>query len=280
MSNFKQNFHLYLIIAFISLLPASANGGIIETSTLLQATTTTDGEIHVSGPIINTGNAAAYDSTVEILMADKRYPAVNLGDNPPGGELGLDYKIAGDDLKPGHYILVVNINFEDLSGRQHNVYRYLPLNYRIDDFDEDNQGISIKLNAPHFNLRSPFRLSEKLELTTYNATGTTIQPTLSFYLPDGITCAQSSIQTMVPPGETKIKEFTIQGDRSAIAGNQIVAIAWWRLNDRIYSIKSESEMVIVHEPILFQWYLAFSTILLSLLVLRAVVKHHRSQRTA
>jgi hypothetical protein len=160
MGNLKRDIHLYLIIAFISLLPGSADGSIIETSTRMQVMTTADGAIHVSGSIFNTGNAAAYDTTVEILMAGKRYTAVNLGENPPGGALDLDYKIAGDDLKPGHYILVVNIIFEDLSGRRHNAYRFLPLNHRIDDYDydKDNPGISLRLNSPRFNLRSPFRL--------------------------------------------------------------------------------------------------------------------------
>jgi len=65
-----------------------------------------------------------------------------------------------------------------------------------------------------------------------------------------------------------------------MAGNRIAAVAWWELNGRIYSIRSEDEMVIVHEPILFQWYLAFCTILLSFLVLRAVIKHLRSQEIA
>jgi|GEM_PF-1701092 len=276
MGSLKQDIPLYLIIAFVSLLPGSADGGIIETSTRLQVMTTAEGAIHVKGSIFNTGNAAAYDTTVEILMAEKRYPAVNLGDNPPGGELNLDYKIVGDDLKPGHYVLVVNIFFEDLSGRRHNAYRFLPLNHRIDHDDKDDPRISIRLNSPRFNLRSPFRLSEKLRITVENETQKSIQPNLELYLPDGITCVQSSIQTMLLPEEKKIKEVNIQGDRSAITGTQIVAVAWWQLNGRIYSTKSEVEMVIDHEPILFHWYLTFSTILLSLLLLRAVIIHHRS----
>ncbi len=210
-------------------------------------------------------------------MAEKRYPAVNLGDNPPGGELNLDYKIVGDDLKLGHYILVVNIIFEDLSGRRHNAHRFLPLNYRIDDYDKDNPGISIRLNSPRFNLRSPFRLSEKLKVSIENETEKTIQTTLELYLPDGITCAKRSFQTMLLPGEKKIIEVTIQGDRTAMAGNRILAVAWWELNGRVYSIRSEVEMVIVQEPIILQWYLALSTILLSFLALRAIIKHHRSQ---
>jgi len=126
-----------------------------------------------------------------------------LGDNPPRGELNLDYKIAGDDLNSGHYILVVNISFEDLSGLQHNAYRFLSLKYRIDDYDKDNPGISIRLIAPRFNLRSPFRLSEKLQVTLENETVNTIRRTLELYLPDGFTCAQSSIQTMLLPGEKR-----------------------------------------------------------------------------
>lgn len=280
MGNFKRYFHLYLIIAFISLVPGSSDGGIIETSTRIQVMTSPDGAIVVSGSIFNTGNEAAYDTTVEIVMAEKRYPAVHMGDNPAGGKLNLDYSVAGEDLLPGHYILVVNIIFEDLSGRRHNAYRFLPLSYRIDDDDKGISRMSIRLNSPRFNLRSPLRLTEKIKITVENETQKTIQPTVELYLADSIMCAQSSIQTVLPPGEKRINTVNIQADHSLTAGSRITALAWWELNGRIYSMKSESELVIVQEPVLFQWYLAICTIILSFLVFRAVKKHHRNQDIA
>jgi hypothetical protein len=257
-------------ILLLLLAPSVALPGVINTKIDLSCAVDKKNDIAVHAEIANKGNSTAYKVTLSLFMEDWAQKFDSLGDNPPDGMLKFNEKISLPELKPGLHILVARVSFEEQNGTSHRIHEYFPFSYKMQNTDKEPE-LSLELKTPLFNSRAFFETKKKMEISMNNSGNSPFSPVISFFLADGYTAGDASIQTRVPPDNKIMESVFIEKEKSANHGGKVLAVAWYEKDGIIYSVKSEGMAQVEEKPVLFKWYVFFSIIILiAVTIFRAV----------
>jgi len=251
----------FILLILLFLLPSAASAGYIDTKIDLSCAVDKKNDIAVNAMIANKGNSTAYRVTLSLFMEEWAQKFDNLGDNQPDGMLKFNETISMPGLKPGTHILVARISFEEQNGTSHRIYQYCSFSCKTDKTDKEPD-LSLELKPPLFNVRSFIETKKKMEFTINNRSKYSLSPVISFFLSDGYTAGDASIQTTVPPNNKVSGIVVIEKDKSINQGGNILAVAWYDKDGIISSVKAEGTAGVEEKPFLFKWYLIFSVIIL------------------
>ena len=109
-----------------------AFAGTITTSITCRNTVKSNGAPELHMAIRNSGDVTAYHVVVTLILADMIKKYENLGNNPPGGKIEVGEKLMEPGLKPGNYVAVIQVDFQEESGIPHRVYHMAPMAYLMD----------------------------------------------------------------------------------------------------------------------------------------------------
>jgi len=249
-----------LAILLLLIAPSIAFAGVINTKIELSCSVDKKNDIAVHAKIANKGNSTAYRVTLSLFMEDWAQKFDNLGDNRPDGMIKFNENISLPELKPGLHILVARVSFEEQNGTSHRIYEYFPFSYKMQNTDKAPE-LSLELRTPLFNSRAFFE-TKKIEISMNNSSGFPLSPVVSFFLADGYTAGEASIQPTVPPNNKIEETVLVEKEKSVNQGGKILAVAWYEKDGIIYSVKSEGMAQVEEKPVLFKWYLLFCIIIL------------------
>jgi hypothetical protein len=131
-----------------------AFAGTITTSVTCRKTVKPTGELDIHLVIQNNGDVTAYNVIVTLVLADiiKKYD--NLGNNLPGGKIDVTEKFIESGMKPGNYIAVIRVDFEEEIGIPHRVYHMAPIAYLMDKETPSDPPLILELISPEFNRKA------------------------------------------------------------------------------------------------------------------------------
>lgn len=256
----RHSIKLILIILLL-LAPCGISAGVINTKIDLSCAVDKKNDIAVQAKIANKGNSTAYRVTLSLFMEDWAQKFDNLGDNQPNGIIKFNENIRLPELKPGLHILVARVSFEEQNGTSHRIYEYFPFSYKMQNTDKAPE-LSLELRTPLFNSRAFFETKKKMEISMNNSSGSPLSLVTSFFLSDGYTAGDASIQNTIPPNNKITESVVIEKDKSINHGGKVFAVAWYEKDGIIYSVKSEGMAQVEEKPVLFRWYLLFCIIIL------------------
>lgn len=252
----------FILIILLLLAPCGVSAGVINTKIDLSCVVDKKNDISVNAKIANKGNSTAYKVTLSLFMEDWAQKFDNLGDNQPDGMIKFNENISLPELKPGLHILVARVSFEEQNGTSHRIYEYFPFSYKMQNTDKKPE-LSLELKTPLFNSRAFFETKKKMEISINNSSIYHLSPVISFFLADGYTAGDASIQTRVPPDNKIMESVFIEKEKSVNHGGKVLAVAWYEKDGIIYSVKSEGIAQVEEKPVLFKWYVFFSIIVLT-----------------
>jgi len=252
----KYSFLFIILMIFFGLtLPVKGYGGIIRTEILCHPAVEGPGKIVMEIEIINTGNVTAYNMTATIFLAEWFHRYDELGDNPPDGRIPLSVRCHNPDMKPGSYVGVIRVRFEEQGGRSHTVYHFFEISHLLDQVNDYQSRMTLRLTAPLFNTKALWGSSGKSRLFMSNGHKSIIRPTVILYLPDGFSTQEPERIYDLSPGQERIATAPLIRDPS-VSRNQIYhVVAWYEHEGRHYSHLIQGQIKVVERPFVFKTYL-------------------------
>jgi len=273
-SKMKRGCFTILVIFFALILPISGYGGIIRTSIVCNSRVEDSGKIDMEIDIVNSGNAMAYNVIATIFLADWVHQSNNLGNNPPDGKIHLNSQYVNRDLRPGRYVGVIRVNFEEQSGSSHRAYNFIEIAYRLDQGISYAPGLNLDLDSPLFNTKAFWNPRGKIRFFMKNGHQSAIKPSVSFYLPDGFTTPEPDRHYELFPGD-EIKEIIpLTIDPSVRKDRTFHVVSWYEHNGLHYSQHVKGRIRVEERPVIFKGYVLFGTGVLAILF---VVTYYRGR---
>ncbi|MFH1351670.1 MAG: hypothetical protein ABII26_12165 [Pseudomonadota bacterium] len=251
-----RSFFLFIIlmILFGLNLPHEGYGGTIGTGILCRPTVEGPGKIGLGVEILNTGNETAYNMTATIFLAEWFYRYDDLGDNPPHGRIPLNIQYHNPKMKPGSYVGVIRVSFEEQGGRPHTVYYFFEVSHLLDQADDYKPHMTLRLTTPLFNTKALWVSGGKSRLFMRNDHTGILRPTVIFYLPDGFTTREPERLYELSPGQERGDTIPLIRDPSVRQDQIYHVVAWYEHKGVHYSHHIEGQIKVVERPFLFKAY--------------------------
>ena len=267
-------FHI-LVLLFMLVFPVSGYGGIIRTSIVSHYTVEDPGKIGMEIDISNSGNETAYNVIATIFLADWVQKSENFGNNPPGGKIHFDSQCLSPEMRPGRYMGVIRVSFEEQSGRPHGAYHIFEIPYRMDEVGNEKSLLSLQLSSPPFNPRAFWERRGKIRLFVKNGYTEPIKASMNFYLPDGLSTQEPNRYYELSPGEERGETVALSVERSQTGERPYDVVLWYEHKRFHYSQHLEGKISVEERPVYFWWYVFAG---LTVLVILFVVISFRNRR--
>ena len=239
--------------------------GVIRTTVSSHCTIPPSGNLELSFDIRNKGDVAAYKTAVTLTLFDsiRRYP--DLGENAPDGNIALEDNIDCSGWKPGVYVGVVEVAFEEQNGNSHIAYHFFTVKYRMKGNDLPHAPLQLRADPPVFNLKAFWNREKPLKLILKNCRNTAITPDLSFYLPEGFTSPGAGVSPQLPAEDERVIMIPVFRSANAKSNKTLHLIANYEFNELHYALHLKKTIGIEENPVFFKAYLVMSAVLLILL---------------
>jgi hypothetical protein len=217
-----------------------------------------NGSIVIEGDIENLGDATAYAVNVTVLLADWTDRLDHLGDNPHGGSVHFKTRYQNPDLLPGGYTAIIQVTFEDQSGKRHRVNRYFSMLYKLEENNLLQSALTLEIKTPTFNTRAFWRQSDVLRLLLINEHKNRINPNISIFLPEGFHSKQTNSNVDLLPDEKKIINIPLEFDASIRQETKYFVVASYAHDGIHYSQAQKDLIQVTEQPIIFKWYIVLA----------------------
>ncbi len=249
-----------MIIALLSaaFLPLEGYCGTIRTKVICRSHMDANGSLVIEGDIENLGDATAYAVNVAVLLADWADRLDPLGDNPPGGSVHFKTRYQNPDLLPGEYTAVIQVTFEDQSGKRHRVNRYVPMLYKLEENKLLQSALTLEIKTPTFNKRAFWQQRDVLRLLLINEHKNRINPNVSIFLPEGFHSTQMNSNVDLLPDEKKIINIPLEFDPSIRQETKYFVVASYAHDGIHYSQAQKDFIQVTERPIIFKGYIVLA----------------------
>lgn len=244
---------LLTILAVLS-VPVCLYGGTIQTNIVCHTTVEMSGKIKMNIEISNTGNVSAYNVKATIFIADWVQKYDDLGKNPPGGKIYLSSHYLNSDLKPGKYIAIIRITFEESNGKFHKAYHFSNISCQMDKLKSYTPPLFLYLNSPLVNKKALWNQSN-IQLSMKNNYKWPIKPRLRLYLPDSFSTSEPNMYYELFHGKEKTETIPLTANQPKKQEYTYYLTAWYELDGIHYSHHIKEKIQIEEKPIYFKWYL-------------------------
>jgi len=248
-----------------------AFAGTITTSVTCRKTVKSTGELDIHLDIRNNGDVMAYNVIVTLVLADivKKYD--NLGNNPPGGKINVIEDIIDPGLKPGNYIAVIRVDFEEENGIPHRVYHMAPIAYLTGKATPSDPPLILKPTSPEFNRKAFWDRKGDIELLAKKIGKEKVLVNTSLFLPDGVSSPAPNAILRLGSESEKIHKFPIHltGKNGTIFPYHVVA--WYENEHYHHSHLLYGKIRILEKPVYFKWFVKGSGVVLGIIFLLIVI---------
>jgi hypothetical protein len=243
------------------LSPSIAHGGAITTKVKTTVAFQAAGKILIDDEISNLGDDTAHNVTVTTFLgSDARHSDV-LGDNRPGGTIRYTCAFDGTILKPGQYILITRINFNERYGTSHMTYHFRTFDVRAEEA-KGKPALTVRVNTPVINLKSPLGPRVKINLSLKNGHGTAIEPVVFFALPDGLKMEAGEIDFHLNAGEEKTLEIPVAATGVLTGDVSYQMIVRYEEKNNQFASQIEGKIRVEERPVLFKTFLVAGLVVL------------------
>ncbi len=201
---------LALSAAALFSIPASSLCGTIQETIHSTTEVLPSGGIAVRYELANTGDEPIQNLTAATFLAMEADQSGDLGEQSPGRKTLYNCELNTASLKPGNYILVTRVDFEDVNGMPHRSYQFTPINYKTDHVREVSGSVAVELSEPRFNLKSLLQSDGSCRMSLRNKLGIPVRTFATFYLPVGFTTRRPEQIHDLAPGEEKEVEVPLR----------------------------------------------------------------------
>ena len=262
---------LYVFAAFtiaLNLNPsfsATAFAGLIRTTISSLCTVKASGDLKLRFDIRNEGSLTARQMAATLNLADvtRRFP--DLGNNPPDGKLTLKEEIERPGWKPGVYVGVLTISFEERNGDPHRAEHFFTLQYRTKSNPSDDAPLKFRADTLVFNLNAFWSKEEPLRVTLKNQGDTPITPELRLYLPEGYTSPGDIGKHPLSPGTESVVSLPVIRNKTAEPNKAFHLIASYEFNGLHYTAQLKEVIRLERKPVLFKVYVVGSIVAILLI---------------
>jgi len=260
----KSSFVLIAILLSLS-LPLSAYGGTIKTAITSRQSIQSSGAMELDVEIWNRGNATAHNVVATLILSYLVKGYDGLGDNPPGGKIRLKDKISDPELRPGKYVAVLKVDFEEQNGKRHRAYHFLNIPYRLNRVSPLNPPLSFKLGQPCFNSKAFWKKTSQIDLSIKNDGKEAVRPNVWLFLPDGFTAPAPNRSCELVPGEEKMEKIALRLEPDGKNQSPYNLVVWYDWDDSHYSWHLKGKIRVEERSVYFKWYLVFGAAILIIL---------------
>jgi len=257
-------------------IPLSAYGGTIKTAITTTQTVKDSGAIELEFKIRNRGNATAHNVVVTLILADLVRSYRDLGNNLPGGEIILKDRLVNAGLKPGKYVAVLRVDFEEQNGKSHRAYHFFNIPYRLDRISSSKLPLWMKTASPCFNKKAFWKKKGVIRLSMKNNGKEDIRPNVWLFLPEGFTSPEPNRLCRLTPGETKVEEIPLHLEPDGKNLSPYHLVVWCDHDHAHYSWDLKGIIKVEERPVYFKGYLVFGTIFLVILFAALAIRNRRS----
>lgn len=237
------------------------HGGTITTKVTTKVTFPAAGKILIDDEISNHGDDTAYNVTVTTFLgSDARHSNV-LGDNRPGGTIRYTCAFDGTILKPGQYILITRINFNEKYGTSHTAYHFTTFSVRAAEA-KGKPALTVRVDTPVINLKSPLVSRVKINLSLKNGHGTAIEPVVFFALSDGLKMEAGEMNFRLNAGEEKALAIPVAVTGVLTGDVSYQMIVRYGENNTQYARQVEGKIRVEERPVLFKTFLIAGLVVL------------------
>lgn len=263
------------LILFIS-LPLAAEGQAISMIVKPSITRTASG-LSVAYEIRNMSPDAVSHLTVTTFMARTTNHSDVLGDVPGEKTAHYNLKLDTADLLPGEYIMATRISFSGADGQTHRSYHFSGITIRQADIKKDNAPLALHLKSPALNSKSFWHPQGKFALTMENNLSQTVEPVVTFFLPDGFTVTEPEKVYDLASQEKKLLNIPLSFESSVSTTNPYSVVIWYEADGRHYSQLINGTIRVEAAPFYFKLFLAVSFVIV--LALAVICVFRRRKRT-
>ncbi len=263
----KRHIFIPLLVSLLVMgfsLPAWS--GVIRTTVSSHCTITPSGDLELNFDIRNKGNVTAHKTAATLIIFDsiRRYP--DLGENAPDGNIALKDKIDCPGWKPGVYVGVVVVAFEEENGNPHIAYHFFTVKYRMKNKNLLTAApLQLLVDPPVFNRKVFWDREKPLKLILKNCRNSTIAPDLNLYLPDGFTSPGAGESCQLPAEDERVITIPVFRSANAESNKTLHLIVNYEFNELHYASHLKKTIRIEEKPVFFKAYLVISAVLLILL---------------
>ena len=253
----------YVIVLSISLslvFSVEGFGGTIRSAITTGYTIDQKGRIDIDAEVLNTGDEIAHNVVATIFIADWVGKVDDLGNNPPGGKIRFRSRIPDAALKPGNYIGVTRIFFEERNGLSHRAYHFFEISHAPDRAIKTDQRLSLQTKAPLFNKKAFWQSSGKLRITFRNGFQDPITPVVSLYLPDHFRSTKPHGKYRITPAEERSEFIPILSDSPPLGNRPYHLVVWYEHEGVHYSHHLKGSIRVEEKAVYFRWYVLLGLI--------------------
>lgn len=201
-------------------------------------------------------------ATLNLADVTRRFP--KLGKNPPNSKLTLKAEIDRPGWKPGVYVGIITVSFEEQNGDPHRVEHFFTLQYRTKNKPLDDAPLKLGADSLVFNPNAFWSKEEPLQVTLKNRGDTTITPELRLYLPEGYTSPNANGKHPLSPGTESVVALPVIRKKNAEPNKAFHLIASYEFNDLHYTAQLKEVIHFERKPVLFRVYVVCSAVFLML----------------
>jgi len=255
-------FAFLLLLAWLFPVPAFCG--------LLQNTIDTDykilpsGQVEVRYEFRNTGNEPVRHARIATFLALAADQSGNLGDNAPGGTLRYGCVLT-PSLKPGQYVLVSRVHFEDIGGTQHQLYHFNTIPYRTESVEKGRDAVAVELTEPSFNVKGFLGAKSATRITLQNNMKIPARAVVNFYLPEGFTTQTPQGIYDLAPGERREEDIPFKMERAFGGTYRFHVVVWQEGNDFHYAQRIQKSIHVEERPVYFRAFLFLAGFVLVIL---------------
>jgi hypothetical protein len=233
---------------------ATAGAGIIRTTISSHYTIAASGDIELRFKIKNQGNVTAHKMTATLKLGNvmRRFP--DLGNNSPDGKTILKERMEIPGWKPGIYLGVMTVFFEEQDGKPHLADHFFTVRYGITDREKKAAPLNLRAGSLVFNPNAFWEREKPLNVTLKNDGDTTITPELCLYLPEGYTSSETAGKHSLPPGNKSVATLPVIRNGNAESGKVLHLIATYDFRGLHYTAILREVIRIEKKPVLFKVY--------------------------
>ena len=191
-----------IFLAAAAVFGASPAAGDIVTRTIASWEVDPAGNIVVSVDICNDGAETAYALAAALFIGKQELFETGLGDNPGGEKVRATFTVDGARLKPGTYIAMVRLGFEEQNGQRHHTLHPVPFEIPRAAAPA-SLPIETTLTDVVFNPKAFWKKTGEIGVTLKNKGGTPLQARLAAWYPDGFSIRPDVARAALDPGSEK-----------------------------------------------------------------------------
>ena len=256
-------FVFLLLLAWI--FPVSAFCGQLQNTIDTDYKILPSGQVEVRYEFRNTGDETARHVRIATFLALEADQSGSLGDNAPGGTLRYGCVLT-PSLKPGQYVLVTRVHFEDIGGTQHQLYHFNTFPYRTDSVEKGRDAVAAELTEPSFNVKGFLGARSATRITLQNHRKIPARAIVNFYLPEGFTTQAPQRIYDLAPGERKEEDIPFRMERAFGGTYRFHAVVWHEGNDFHHAQRIEKRIHVEERPVYFRAFLFLAGFVLVVMV--------------